>query len=88
MSESTAKAKNDEQQREHTGLRTLDGHASARDVYQACHAPYPGTEVLRTKERLQARASGERVRQSGHSATTGDDATAAGDRSGERGVSL
>ena len=61
-------AKNDEQLREHTGLRTLT-HAS-------------------TKERLQARASGERVRQSGHSATTGDDATAAGDRSGERGVSL
>jgi hypothetical protein len=80
-------AKDDEQQREHTGLRTLDAHFTAREVYRALHCPYPGTSILSEKAHLRAQASGERVRQSGgmpNSAGT----TAAQDRSGESGASL
>lgn len=78
----------DEQQREHTGLRTVDTHASARDVYQACHAPYAGVHVLQQKAHLRAQASSERVRQSGSEPDSGNGGTAAKDRRGEVGVSL
>ena len=79
-------ANDDEQSREHTGLRTLDGHLSAREVYRALHCPYAGTRVLDEKQRLRFDASSERVKSSGMRA----EACASGsrDRSGERGASL
>jgi hypothetical protein len=79
-----------EQQREHTGLRTLDAHYSAEQVYQACHCEYPGTgvdtNVLAEKRRQRAQASNERAKASGIPADAG--ATSAGDRSGESEASL
>lgn len=52
----TAREQNDEQrsEREHTGLRTFDGHYSAHEVYRALHCPYPGTAVLPAKDEASA----------------------------------
>lgn len=68
-------------------LRTRDGHYSARGVYHALHCPYPGTDVLRAKERQRAHESSVRVRDAGEQ-YSGSSGTCAGDASGERGVSL
>ena len=70
-------------EREHIGLRTIDPHYSAREVYRSLHCQY-GTGVLREKVHLRAEVSTERAQ----SPDTGADATAAQDRRGERGVSL
>lgn len=87
MSEITVNAADDEQRREHTGVRTLGEHFSAREVYHALHCPYPGTDVLRAKERRQARASTERAR-GGGSTYRGACAAASQDRRGEQGASI
>ena len=83
MNETTANPAGDEQRREHTGLRTIEPHYSAREVSRVLHCQY-GTGVLREKAHLRAQASSERSQ----SPDTGAGTTAAQDRSGERGVSL
>jgi hypothetical protein len=69
--------------REHTGLRTVEPHYSAREVSRGLHCEY-GTGVLREKAHLRARASTERAQ----SPDTGAGTTAAQDRRGERETSL
>ena len=83
------RAQNSEQRsgRQHSGLRTLDAHFSAREVAAACHCQY-GTGVLREKEHLRARASGERARWSPGVPDSSYGGAAAQDRAGERGTSL
>ena len=85
--DTTTNATGDEQQeqRQHNGLRTIDGHESARGVYHALACPYAGVHILRQKERQRADKSAVRVQQTSDTAA---EATAAGDRSGEQGVSL
>jgi len=85
MSETSIEATGDEQrrEREHTGLRTVEPHYSAREVSRGLHCQY-GTGVLREKAHLRAEVSTERAQ----SPDTGAGTTAAQDRRGERGVSL
>lgn len=70
-------------QRQHTGLRTVEPHYTAREVTRALHCQY-GTGVLREKAHLRAEVSTERAQ----SPDTGGGTTAAQDRRGERRVSL
>ena len=74
---------NEQQRREHTGLRTVEPHYTAREVTRALHCQY-GTGVLREKAHLRAEVSTERAQ----SPDTGAGTTAAQDRRGERRVSL
>lgn len=43
--------------RRHRGLRTLDAHATATEVYAAMHAPYTGTNPDWVPERASEQAS-------------------------------
>jgi hypothetical protein len=85
MRHTTTDGADDEQrsEREHTGLRTVEPHYSAREVSRGLHCEY-GTGVLREKAHLRAKVSTERAQ----SPDTGTDATASQDRRGEKGVSL
>jgi hypothetical protein len=85
MRHTTTDGADDEQrsEREHTGLRTVEPHYSAREVSRGLHCEY-GAGVLREKAHLRARASTERAQ----SPDTGAGTTAAQDRRGEREVSL
>lgn len=67
-----------------TDLRTLDRHASAREVYAALDCPYPGTRVREEKARERSRESTQQARRRGSDAPATD---ATGDRRGEE-VSL
>ena len=70
--------------RQHTGLRTLARHDSARDVYHALACPYAGVHILQQKERQRADESAVRVQQISDTAVA--EAAATRDRSGEQGV--
>lgn len=85
MQHTTTNAREGEQLREHTGLRTFEPHYSAAEVYRALHCSGQ-TDVLSEKERARQQALEHAVAQRNGGET--DDPTGSGDRRGESEVSL